>query len=146
VSRATSGTRSASRCSVYPTCARTSIGFGVVKKIVWKYGWVCDWVILLLWIFHLLSFYVYIFSMLYQAVGLWSMLLVFFNCFDVKLESGWIDFGRVACMLSARKEQLQLRLSRRNTSWHYYGALDARVMAEKSPAISWLYRAIIIWV
>ena len=30
VSRATSGTRSASRCGVYPTCARTSIGFGVV--------------------------------------------------------------------------------------------------------------------
>jgi hypothetical protein len=42
VSRATSGTRSASRCSVYPTCAHASIGFGVVKKNVWKYGWVCD--------------------------------------------------------------------------------------------------------
>jgi hypothetical protein len=34
------------------------------------------------------------------------MLLVFFNCFDVQFESGWIEFGRVACILSARKEQL----------------------------------------
>lgn len=32
VSKATSGIRSASRCSVYPTCAHASIGFGVVKK------------------------------------------------------------------------------------------------------------------